>query len=60
MAQKNKKSAKSPSKKNSQRKNMDDDLSGREDLSQDDLETDFDLTGRESLVRKNPKRSLRP
>ncbi|WP_413578232.1 hypothetical protein ACLVWU_06790 [Bdellovibrio sp. HCB290] len=60
MAQKNKKSVKSQSKRNSSRRSMDDDLAGREDLSRDDLETDFELTGRESLSKKNQRRSNRP
>ncbi|MEK2690738.1 hypothetical protein [Bdellovibrio sp. GT3] len=56
MAQKNKKPTRPQSKKSPSRKSMDDDISGREDLSRDDLETDFEVTGRESLVKKNQRR----
>jgi hypothetical protein len=60
MAQKHKKPVKSGVKKSvGQRRALDEDLPGREDLSRDDQETDFEITGRESLVKRNVKRDPR-
>ncbi|MBO9667221.1 MAG: hypothetical protein J7501_10465 [Bdellovibrio sp.] len=60
MAQKHKKPLKSGVKKSSaQRRSLDEDLPGREDLTRDDQETDFEITGRESLVKRNVKKDPR-